>query len=161
MSSDAMAEGKNTTGPAIELSWRNVPRKHQLYFELPQILCILGVLSVAFWLHPGDRLHGTHQQLGLPPCAFYVLTGIPCPSCGLTTSFSLMVHGRFLRAFQAHYFGPLLFLATIGYLVLLTVSLVRGQRLQIDWPSWMPLTILLTGFGLYLACWIVRVMQNI
>jgi hypothetical protein len=70
-----------------------------------------------------------------------------------------MTHGRFLRAFQAHYFGPVLFMAMIGYLVLLTVSMVRGRRLKIDWPSWAPITLLLTGFGLYLACWIVRVMQ--
>lgn len=161
MRGEARAEAGEAAGPAVEIRWQAVPRKHQIYFELPQILIILGLVGVAFWLHPGNRLYGTHRQLGLPPCAFYVLTGIPCPSCGLTTSFSLMVHGRFLRAFQAHYFGPLLFMAVIGYLVLLLVSMARGQRLQIDWPSWMPLTILLTGFGLYLACWIVRVMQTI
>jgi len=54
-----------------------------------------------------------------------------------------------------------LFTAVIGYLVLLIVSLVRGQRLQIDWPAWMPITLLLTGFGLYLACWIVRIIQAV
>ena len=34
---------------------------------------------------------GTHQQLGLPPCNFVTLTGYPCPACGMTTSFALLV----------------------------------------------------------------------
>jgi hypothetical protein len=49
-------------------------------------LLLLGVLvmvAVGLYLTPDPAGHGTHQQLGLPPCTIYYLTGRPCPSCGL------------------------------------------------------------------------------
>ena len=29
----------------------------------------------------------------MPPCNFVLMTGKPCPSCGMTTSFALLVRG--------------------------------------------------------------------
>src|SRR3954447_16098360 len=51
-------------------------------------VCLGTVLGVACWLRPDPRGMGTHQQLGLPPCTFYLYTDVPCPSCGMTTSFT-------------------------------------------------------------------------
>ena len=61
-------------------------------------------------LHPDPHLHGTHTQLGLPPCLCVVLFGRPCPGCGMTTSITNLVHGHFIDAFRAHPFGPLMYL---------------------------------------------------
>src|SRR3954468_17308327 len=68
-----------------------------------------AVTGVALWLRPDVRGFGTHQQLGLAPCGFSAATGIPCPGCGLTTSFANMAHGHIVNAFGAHLMGPLLF----------------------------------------------------
>src|SRR5205085_6174191 len=59
---------------------------------------LTALFAVALWLDPygpgGVPLAmGTHRQLGLPPCNFQRLTGLPCPSCGMTTSFALLVRG--------------------------------------------------------------------
>jgi hypothetical protein len=52
--------------------------------------------------------------LGLPsPCGFFMLTGLPCPGCGLTRSFVCCGHGHLLEAFVWHPLGPFLFVATI------------------------------------------------
>jgi hypothetical protein len=51
---------------------------------------------------------GTHQQLGLPECNFKSLAGVPCPSCGMTTSFTLLVRADVWNSMQANVAGTLL-----------------------------------------------------
>lgn len=77
----------------------------------------LSVLAVSAWLEPDPAGHGTHQQLGLSPCTFLTLTGLPCPMCGATTTFALMAHGRVLDGVANHPVAALLFvvcLFTVG-----------------------------------------------
>jgi hypothetical protein len=70
------------------------------------------VLAVALWLRPAACGYGTHSQLGLPPCAFLRITHLPCPGCGLTTSFAWAVRFHFWNAFLASPFGLLAFFGT-------------------------------------------------
>ncbi len=76
------------------------------------------VLSIAVYLNPytdaGPLLMGTHRQLGLPECNFKMLTTIPCPSCGMTTSFSLLMHADVWNSIKANFAGTAL--ATFGLL---------------------------------------------
>ena len=58
-----------------------------------------AVLATAAWLTPSDSGMETHRQLGLPSCGFYGATGYPCPSCGMTTSFTHAAHGHLLESF--------------------------------------------------------------
>jgi hypothetical protein len=79
-------------------------------------LLIAGVvaallLALAARASPDPRGLGTHESLGLPPCALYAATGIPCPSCGMTTAFAHAVRGHFAAAVRAQ---PLGFLVAIG-----------------------------------------------
>lgn len=85
----------------------------------------LGVVITAFFLNPSPAGHGTHTQLGLPPCGFLEYTGYPCPGCGLTTSFSHMVRLQIGGAFQANPFGILLFLTTVAIIPVALVGMVR------------------------------------
>ncbi len=69
------------------------------------IVVSLGLLAgfgLAGFLTPDPRGFGTHQQLGLPPCGFAAVFGMPCPSCGATTSFSFFVRGNWIQALQAN-----------------------------------------------------------
>jgi len=138
-----------------------VDRAHQFFLELPQVLFILGTIALSLWLRPDDRLYGTHEQLGFPPCASRVLLGIPCPSCGLTTSFAFMSHGHPVRAFQAHYLGPFLYVGMLAYLAFLMVCLIRGQRIRMRWPGWVPYSLVFGGLVIYLLCWVIRVAQEL
>ena len=67
-----------------------------------------AVLAVAMCLDPHPRGYGTHKQMGLPPCSFLVRTGLPCPSCGMTTSTALMARGQVVRAARTQPFGVVL-----------------------------------------------------
>jgi len=83
------------------------------------------VLALARWLNPDPRGFGTHEQLGLEPCRFEAVTHIPCPGCGLTTSFAAMAHGHPLDAFSAHPMGPCLFALTLFVAVFAPFAIAR------------------------------------
>ena len=61
-----------------------------LGLALPALL----VLGLALWLDPDPVGVGTHQQFGMPPCIVLSQLGIPCPMCGMTTTFALMADLR-------------------------------------------------------------------
>jgi hypothetical protein len=77
-------------------------------------LVVLGcgaILGLAAWLTPDERGYGTHEQLGFGRCGMLVTTGLPCPTCGMTTAFAYAVRGRLIRAFLAQPAGLVLALA--------------------------------------------------
>ena len=87
------------------------------------------VFAVAAILSPYDTdgrplSHGTHRQLGLPPCAMKALTGIPCPSCGMTTSLSLVMHGDLAAASEANPAG--LIVAGLGLVATVWLAAVAA-----------------------------------
>jgi hypothetical protein len=74
---------------------------------------LAGIFAIAFWLNPYDsdgkpRTMATHTQLGMPPCNFVILTGKPCPACGMTTSFALLVRGDVSASLRANWTGTLI-----------------------------------------------------
>lgn len=86
----------------------------------------LGVLGLAARLVPSAQGLGTHVQLGLAPCAMWAATGLPCPACGLTTSFAHMAHLQPLLALRAHPVGALGYLAVCVAVPLSLVGLAVG-----------------------------------
>ncbi|MFK8000312.1 MAG: DUF2752 domain-containing protein [Polyangiales bacterium] len=86
----------------------------------------LAVIATATTLNPAAEGHGTHMQLGLPPCGFLVSTGLPCPGCGLTTSFSHMVRFDWAGASSANAFGVALFLVSFFTIPVSFYSMWRG-----------------------------------
>jgi len=57
-------------------------------------MACLGVLFVAARVNPSHSGVGSHRQLGLQDCQFESRTGLPCPTCGMTTSFAHFVRGQ-------------------------------------------------------------------
>ena len=90
----------------------------------------LCVLAVAAMLEPDPAGHGTHTQLGLPPCGFLIVTGAPCPGCGLTTAFAHAIRGDFGLAASANPLGLLHFAAVCASVPVALVALHR--RWSID-----------------------------
>src|SRR5688500_12139151 len=59
-----------------------------------------------------------------PKCAFFALTGLQCPGCGITRALHHLLHGRFEEAFRLN---PMLFVL-IGLALYMLPSVVRGER---------------------------------
>lgn len=82
-------------------------------------------LSLARWLKPSANGFGTHEQIGLPPCLFFKLTGVPCPTCGMTTSFAHSARFHFYQAVITQPFGFIAFWLTVISIPLFLVLLRR------------------------------------
>ena len=118
---------------------------------------LVGLLGVARGLRPDPRGYGTHTQLGLGPCAFAVLTGRPCPSCGMTTSFAWFARGRVAQAWRASPPGCLIALLTLPVSCWLLLCAWYKQPVgfrSIDKPL-MGLLLLLVAVSL--AFWLIRI----
>lgn len=94
----------------------------------------LAVTVVGACLHASRTGHGTHEQLGLPPCPSVLLFSRPCPGCGLTTSWTALIHGDLALAFHAHPLGPLLYLFFTVTSLLALRGWITGKRMVVDSP---------------------------
>jgi hypothetical protein len=107
------------------------PRDRLIWSALA--LASLAVLVTARLLVPAASGVGTHLALGLPPCGFLLWSGLPCPACGLTTSFAWLARAELTRGLQANPLGLPLFLGTLLTLVLATRYAYLGRARDTPW----------------------------
>jgi len=89
----------------------------------------IGTGILGSMLEPDPSGVGTHTRLGLPPCGFYTVTGIPCPTCGVTTSFVEAAHGRFKKSFFTQPLGLFVFAGICAGVIILTAALATNKSL--------------------------------
>jgi hypothetical protein len=123
-------------------------------------LGLIVVFALAAWINPyyadgSARTLATHRQLGLPPCNFYYMTGLPCPACGMTTSFALLMHGDLPNSLRANAVGTLL----AGFWLLLIpwclASAVCQRMLFIRSLERTITLVVLVFLGLMLLRWVI------
>ncbi|HQR32473.1 MAG TPA: DUF2752 domain-containing protein [Blastocatellia bacterium] len=131
-------------------------RTDQITYAALAILSAL-TLAVARMFTPSAKGYGTHEQLGLPPCLFFKWTGIPCPNCGLTTSFAHSARFHFYQAFITQPFGLLAFCLTVASIPLFMFLM----RHHVSWVQLLRvksidrlIRILIT---IYLLSWIYKI----
>jgi hypothetical protein len=86
----------------------------------------LTVLLIAARLTPDPHGYGSHtgKPLGMASCQFMERTGLPCPSCGMTTSFTWFVRGNVAASIYVQPMGAMLaFLAACSVWVGLYIGL--------------------------------------
>lgn len=149
---------QQTTFEPLEPAWPLVGRWSNRLVALGLLLGPGTLLAIASRLTPDGRGMRTHEQLGLPSCAFFAGTGMPCPTCGMTTAFAHAAHGQLLSSFFVQPFGA--FLAVLSACLVL----LGGYALATDLPlqpifrpagrGW-PLAFLLT---LLLGAWLYKML---
>lgn len=74
----------------------------------------LALLVTAARLTPSPEGYGSHTELGLQPCQFMQRTGLPCPGCGMTTSWTWFVRGNMRASVYVQPMGAALAAIAVG-----------------------------------------------
>ncbi|MEI8212807.1 MAG: DUF2752 domain-containing protein [Planctomycetota bacterium] len=126
-------------------------------WQIGLIACLLiGVLSIAAWLEPDPSGMGTHTQLGLPKCTMAAMTGMRCPGCGMTTSWSLIMDGDLETALATNLGGSILCLLSIFSVPTLLGIAIVGRRTPGGWFSKICAAGVFAGTAIALVQWAWR-----
>jgi len=126
-----------------------------------QYLVVIGLaaalLLIARLLRPSADGVGTHRQLGLPPCAFLHFIGIPCPSCGLTTSVAHAARFHFYQSLTTQPFGLVVFISAV-----LSIPLsIYFIRRRVPWSTLDGLRgknlVIYMLIALFILCWLYKI----
>lgn len=123
-------------------------------------LFLLSGFGLAVYLKPSPRGFGTHEQLGLAPCSFDYLTGLPCPSCGMTTSFSHFVRGQWLQSVRSSTAAFVLALTCAAMIPWCVISILKKHLWKVTRPD---ISLLwLMGLLYFVAAveWVARLMKS-
>ncbi len=61
-------------------------------------------------------------------CPLRAVTGVPCPSCGLTRALAHLERGQLAEAVKFHPFSPLIFLLVLALIFMLVLELVTHRQ---------------------------------
>jgi hypothetical protein len=125
------------------------------------LLGCLAILSLAAWLKPDPRGFGTHAQLGTGPCGALVMTGYPCPTCGMTTAFAHTVRGQWLRAFWVQPAGFVLALGTLVVAGIAVWTVICGRWPRPNMRFMTPYRLFLGLLVLLLAGWAFKIVVGL
>jgi len=105
-------------------------------------------------------LYAPYVARGPTICLMKLLSGIPCPSCGMTRSFCAMAQGRVAASFHYHLFGPpaMVAAAILGlawaYEAATGRTVMGLQRLAASRPlAWTLITGILAYYTVRMAQW--------
>ena len=125
-------------------------------------LGLTALFAVAVYLNPyrsdgSARRMETHMQLGLPECTFKQATKLPCPSCGMTTSFALTIRGDLSDAVRANSVGVLLALTLLAAIPWCLASVLCGRTLFVQSAEHALMVIVIGLLSLMLVRWAILV----
>jgi len=100
----------------------NPKSQHKIIGILAAILALLFPLFLLFLNH--DNHLETAQSL----CPFKMLTGFPCPGCGITKSMVYCYEGDIIKSLYYHILGPFVIVFCIATITVLTIELITKKE---------------------------------
>lgn len=88
-----------------------------------------GILGFSYAPLIGTYFYNQNYRIPFLVCPIRHLTGIPCPTCGMTRSFMAIGRGDLSQAVAEHLFGPLLFTSFVIAIVHITLELLTKHRI--------------------------------
>ncbi len=114
---------------------------------------ILGLSSAPIF---GAHLYNQNHRISFLQCPIRHLTGIPCPTCGMTRAFMALARGNLNEAVTYHLFSPLLFAGFIIALVHVSCELGLGHKIPGFYNLWLQKNKLKLFLLVYISYYILR-----
>jgi hypothetical protein len=105
----------------------NTKSKRKIY----GIAGALITLAVPFFLM--EQNQDNHLETAQSLCPFKMLTGFPCPGCGITKSLVYLYQGDLEKSLYYHVLGPFVVLFCITAVIVLSVELKTGKEYLGKW----------------------------
>ena len=96
------------------------------------------------------------RPLPFDVCAFKLLLGFPCPTCGLTRGLCHALHGDWAVSIGYHPAGILVAAALIGWMLWSLAEAVRGQPMAEVARGRLRVSMVSAGILSSIAAWVVR-----
>lgn len=94
------------------------------------LLVAVGIVLASIALTPSESVLTLFGWEVPPLCVFKNATGMDCPGCGLTRSFTYMGHLAVGAAFDRHWLGPALYALVAGQIPFRAWRMWRRRRPQ-------------------------------
>jgi Protein of unknown function (DUF2752) len=120
----------------------NTAAKRKIY----GIIGALITLIIPFVLLLNNADH--HLESSQSICPFKMLTGFPCPGCGITKSLVSFYEGDIFKSFSYHIFGPFVIAFCVITIAVLSIELITKKEYL---NSWLYNKKLAYGLGIFLA----------
>jgi hypothetical protein len=122
----------------------NSTNKRFLLRNIAGILAAVITLTVPFVIAQLDNHVETSQSM----CPFKLLTGFPCPGCGITKSLIFLYQGDLVKSIHYHILGIPLVLFCIVIIVLLSINIITRK---LYFRKWLYHTRLAYALAIFLA----------
>jgi hypothetical protein len=105
--------------------------------------------SVIAWLILAFAAVLPPRGVGIPICPSKLVTGVPCPGCGLTRSVTCLAHAELARSWHYHPFGCVVFALAIWFALVPLAAPRLHRRAKASRPARAAGLLLLIAFILY------------
>ena len=119
-------------------------------------LIVASVLVTAATLEPSRKGMGTHEQLGLSPCYFPERLGVPCPACGMTTSWAHLMKGNVRASAEVNLGGFMLCVTCLLCVPWFMLSAIKGRWILMRMTDGRILVFLVSWLLVTMADWLIR-----
>lgn len=160
MTPSASATEPATPGRALPVGESPVGATFDRLLAFSTVTAAIGFVVALSSIRPAGAGHGTHEQFGMTPCGWPVQFGIPCPTCGVTTAATHLVHLQPITAVLTQPFGAAFALAGLWLAWRALAALVRRESFiePIVWWNWprigvISVVLLLASWGYKILVW--------
>jgi Protein of unknown function (DUF2752) len=105
----------------------NIKYKRKVYGIIGAIITL--IIPYLLLLNNSNSHIDNDQSL----CPFKMLTGFPCPGCGITKSLIYLYDGNMYKSISYHILGPFIIAFSIATIIILTTEIITKKEYFVKW----------------------------